>query len=242
MDIEIYLVIFFVALLQSVFGVGVLLVGTPILMLLGLPYFEVLSLTLPTSFFISIIQVGRFYKYINRDLLKKALLFTIPIIPVGMVLASYLGNAVGILMGFFLILTTYNFVAEFILPADSSNKRVSMTLIFMGIIHGATNLGGGILPSVVNQKCEFKQQKLATTAAIYLAFQVTQIIFIVFRHYPVDVSRSTLCVMVGLSAYILFGKYLFKLILVEQYKSHLRIFIRMVALLLVSVKLYNFII
>jgi len=241
MDTDIYLVIFFVALLQSIFGVGVLLVGTPILMLMGYPYFEVLSLTLPTSFFISLIQVGKFYKYIYRNLLKKALLFTIPTIPAGMVLAFYLGNSVGILMGFFLILTTYNFVVEFILPTDAGNKRVSMTLIFMGIIHGATNLGGGILPSVVNQKCELKQQKLATTAAIYLTFQVIQIIFIFFRHYPVDVSRSTICVMVGLSAYILFGKYLFKLIRVEQYKGHLRIFIRMVALLLVSVKLYNFI-
>lgn len=241
MDLYIYLVIFFVALLQSVFGVGVLLVGTPILMLMGYPYFEVLCLTLPTSFFISLIQVGKFNRNINKNLFMKSMLFTVPILPMGMILASYLGNFVGIFMGFFLIVTTYNFVAEFILPPHASSIRVSITLIFMGIIHGATNLGGGILPSVVNQKCETKQQKLATTAAIYLLFQVTQIAFIIFSNYHLDISKSFYCILVGLSAYVFLGKYLFSLFPVEQYKDHLRIFIRIVAFLLVSVKLYNYI-
>ena len=240
MDTDIYLVIFFVALLQSIFGVGVLLAGTPILTLLGYSYFDVLSMTLPTSFFISLIQASKLYNNININLLKKALLFTLPIIPIGMVLASHLGNYIGILMGFFLILTSYDMIVDFILPSDASNNRVSITLIFMGLIHGATNLGGGILPSVVNQKCEFKEQKLATTAAIYLSFMLIQIILMGFRNYHADVSRSILCVVVGLFAYILLGKYLFKLIRVEQYKNHLRIFIRIVALLLVAVKLYNY--
>ena len=238
MCIDVYLVIFFVALLQSIFGVGVLLIGTPILMMMGYPYFEVLSLTLPTSFSISIIQVGKFYKYINRNLLMKALLFTIPLIPVGMVLASYLGNYVGILMGLFLILTTYDFIVEVILPTDAGKMRMSIVLIFTGLIHGATNLGGGILPSLVNQKCELKQQKLATIAAIYLAFQVTQIAFIIFGDYKFDLTISVYCIVAGLLAYFLLGTYLFKLIPAEQYKNQIRIFIRIVALLLVSVKIY----
>ena len=62
---DIVLIIFFVALLQSIFGVGVLLVGTPVLMLAGYTYFDVLSLTLPTSLIISLSQVVKHYKYIN---------------------------------------------------------------------------------------------------------------------------------------------------------------------------------
>jgi uncharacterized membrane protein YfcA len=237
--LDICFIIFFVAILQSVFGVGVLLVGTPILMLFGYPYFEVLSLTLPTSFVISVSQVSKYYKDINWALVKRALYFTIPMIPIGMIFAGYLGAMVGIIMGVFLVLSSFNFILKKILPPNATNGRLSVVLFFMGLIHGTTNLGGDILPSVVNQKCSLKEQKLATTAAIYIMFQLTQIIFILIKKYPVDVSKSGICVLIGFFAYAIVGKRLFKSFKSENYTKHLRIFIRSVAVLLITIKLYN---
>jgi uncharacterized membrane protein YfcA len=237
--LDICVIIFFVAILQSVFGVGVLLVGTPILMLFGYPYFEVLSLTLPTSFVISVSQVSKYYNDINWALVKRALYFTIPMIPIGMIFAGYLGTMVGIIMGVFLMLTSFNFILKKILPPNATNGRLSVVLFFMGLIHGTTNLGGDILPSVVNQKCSLKEQKLATTAAIYIMFQLTQITFILIKKYPVDVSNSGICVLIGFFAYAIVGKRLFKSFKSENYTKHLRTFIRLVAMLLITIKIYN---
>lgn len=238
-SIEIYIIIFFVALLQSVFGVGVLLVGTPIMFLAGYPYFEALSFTLPTSLIISVSQAVKYYKHINVYILKKAILFTIPIIPVGMFFADYLGSLVGIIMGVFLFLTSFKFAVQAILPSKASDKRLSLVFFFMGLIHGTTSLGGGILPSVVNQKCDPKEQKLATTAAIYIVFQITQIAFILINKYPINLSKSSVCVLIGFIAYAIIGKRLFQAIKSEGYAKYLRTFIRMVAVILVTMKIYN---
>jgi len=239
--IDICVVIFFVAILQSLFGVGVLLVGTPILMLLGYPYFEVLSLTLPTSFIISVSQVYKYHKQTNWYLVKKALVFIIPMIPIGMLFASYLGNIVGIIMGVFLVFTSFNFVVNRMLPPNASSTRLSTVLFFTGLIHGTTNLGGVILPSVINQKCVVKQDKLATTAVIYILFQLTQIAFIIISKYPVDVTKSGICILIGFFAYAIVGKKLFHSIKSEGYTKYIRLFIRLVAIMLISIKLYDLI-
>jgi uncharacterized membrane protein YfcA len=236
---DICIIIFFVAILQSLFGVGVLLVGTPILILFGYPYFEVLSLTLPTSLVISLSQVSRYYRHVNWFLVRRALYFTIPMIPIGMSFAGYLGVYVGIVVGAFLFCASFAAVVNRILPPNSSNQRLSFVLFFMGLFHGTTNLGGDILPSVVNQKCFEKEQKLATTAAIYIMFQLTQITFILINRYPVDVTKSGICVAIGFLAYAIIGKRLFKSIKTEGYTKYLRIFIRVVAALLVIIKVYN---
>ena len=60
--IEIILIVLFASVVQSVFGVGVLLIGTPLLLSFGYPFFEVLSFLLPTSLIISIIQVSELKK------------------------------------------------------------------------------------------------------------------------------------------------------------------------------------
>lgn len=238
-SLDIYVIIFFVAILQSIFGVGVLLIGTPILILIGYPYFEVLSLTLPTSLIISLSQVAKYYKHVNVYLLKKAMFFAVPMIFIGMLLASYLGSFVGIVMGFFLFFTSFGFIIRSVLPSNISVTRISAIFLFMGIIQGTTSLGGAILPSVVNQKCDIKEQKLATTAAIYVSFQLTQILYILLNRYPLNFSKSGVCVVIGYVAYSIIGKKLFVSIKNVGYAKYLHTFIRLVALILISIKVYN---
>jgi len=237
--IDIVVVIFFVALLQSIFGVGVLLVGTPVLMLAGYSYFDVLSLTLPTSLTISLSQVIRHYKHINLSLFKKAFPIVVTMIIIGMYFAKYLGAYVGIIMGLFLFLTSFKGTINAILPENSSNKRLSSVIFLMCLIQGTTSLGGAILPSVVSQKCSSKEDKLATTAAIYVLFQLTQITFIVINKYQFNFSNTGICVLVGFITYSLIGKKVFQAIKSEGYTKYLRIFIRVVAIMLVTIKIYN---
>ena len=49
--------IFLFAILQSIFGIGILFFGTPTLLLLGFPFAETLSVLLPASLAVSAFQV-----------------------------------------------------------------------------------------------------------------------------------------------------------------------------------------
>lgn len=235
---DILAVIFFVALLQSIFGVGVLLVGTPLLMLFGYSYFDVLSLTLPTSLIISLSQVIKHYKFINISLFKKSFPIVITMIIIGMFLAKYLGGFVGIIMGLFLFITSFKATVNAILPPNSSKQRLSIVIFFMCLIQGTTSLGGAILPTIVSQKCHDKEQKLGTTAAIYVLFQLTQIAFILLNNYQLNFSKTGICMFIGFISYSLIGKNLFQAIKSEGYAKYLRLFIRVVAILLVAIKIY----
>ena len=50
------IVISFLVLVQSIFGIGLLLFGTPTFILLGYSYAETLSILLPNSILISLMQ------------------------------------------------------------------------------------------------------------------------------------------------------------------------------------------
>ena len=66
--VEIYYLVIIIAvfsIVQSIFGVGLLLFGTPTLLLLGYSYSETLWLLLPCSVTISLIQVVNDYKLIE---------------------------------------------------------------------------------------------------------------------------------------------------------------------------------
>ena len=76
---ELYFLVSIIALfsiVQSMFGVGLLLFGTPTLLLLEYSYSETLWLLLPCSLTISLIQVVGDYKFIEAK--KRAVYFVIP--------------------------------------------------------------------------------------------------------------------------------------------------------------------
>ena len=66
MDAEIILVIIFVSFIQSIFGVGILLFGTPLLIILNHSFIETLTILLPISVlvnFFSNLQKNKTHKF-----------------------------------------------------------------------------------------------------------------------------------------------------------------------------------
>ena len=65
MQWDILLTILLTATIQSLFGVGVLLFGTPILLVLGYDFLSVLTILLPISLAINLLQVSKDYRHIH---------------------------------------------------------------------------------------------------------------------------------------------------------------------------------
>ena len=80
MPVDILAALLLTTVIQSIFGVGILLFGTPLLLLLGYEFSYALSVLLPISIAINMLQVLKHYSYIDLKLYKNVLLYSIPFI------------------------------------------------------------------------------------------------------------------------------------------------------------------
>ena len=87
MNILTYLTIIIISVVQSIFGVGVLLFGTPLLLLYGYEFDNTLSILLPISLTISLFQIIKDFNSIDFIFYRKFLIYSIPFV----VLLLFLG-------------------------------------------------------------------------------------------------------------------------------------------------------
>ena len=65
MSIDILIIVAITSFIQSIFGVGVLLYGTPLLLLQGYNFIYAVTILLPISIVINLFQVSKDYKSID---------------------------------------------------------------------------------------------------------------------------------------------------------------------------------
>ena len=147
-------------MVQSLFGVGLLVFGTPTLLLLGLPFDRVLMLLLPCSIVVSALQVATSGGLSLDPFRRQFLTFTTPVLLLATAMTLRLGSPGGIrvLVGLMLLVTAGT---RLIRPAHAAFARVVRghlppLLVGLGVLHGASNLGGGILSVIVGTSFELE--------------------------------------------------------------------------------------
>ncbi|MEO1884510.1 MAG: hypothetical protein ABGX28_00615, partial [Methylococcales bacterium] len=104
MPADILLTVIATTIIQSVFGVGVLLFGTPILLLLGYDFINALSILLPISIAINSLQILKHYQGIDVGFYKNVLLYTLPFVVLFLFFVSIAKININMLVGGFLVL------------------------------------------------------------------------------------------------------------------------------------------
>ena len=180
MDYYILITILITAIVQSIFGTGVLLFGTPLLLILGYNFQYALIILLPTSILISIFQLKNNLNKIDIQFYKKLFLFSIPPIILFFYLTNLNSIRINLFVGIFLVVIA---IKENILSINRMIKFLikyeSLYLMIMGMIHGITNLGGALLSAIVFSKNLSKDSKRTTIAICYLTFALFQIITLI---------------------------------------------------------------
>ena len=180
MNIEILFIIIITSAIQSIFGTGVLLFGTPLLLLFGYEFQFSLQILLPTSILINIFQLKNKLKNVDIFFYKKLVIYSLPPIVLFLYFISKQAININQVIGLILI-----FIAlKDILPQIEKGlaliiKNESFYLIITGIIHGLSNLGGALLSAIVFSKKLSKDSTRATIAICYLTFAIIQIITII---------------------------------------------------------------
>jgi len=178
---EIYYLVIIIAVfsvVQSIFGVGLLLFGTPTLLLLGYSYSETLWLLLPCSVTISLIQVVNDYKLIEAK--KRAVYLVIPTLVLSLALVVTYKNGINItrIVGVLLLLIgVIRFSSKLqALLGLMVKKHIQMYYIIIGVVHGVSNMGGGPLSILMSTIYSKKEIIRANVAFIYLILAIFQLI------------------------------------------------------------------
>jgi hypothetical protein len=202
------------AAVQSVFGVGLLVFGTPTLLILGLPFADALAYLLPCSIVVSLLQVLSTGGFRMEQFRRRVLVLVIPTVLAGTLFILWAGPHIDMkpVVGAMLVVTA---TLRLLTPVHARvqafvQRHVSGFLVGLGVVHGLSNLGGGILTFVAGSVYEDKHDVRRHIAFAYGAMATIQIVAL-FASTSVHVVPwlwVTLPFVAG-STYLVIGRRLF---------------------------------
>ncbi len=149
-----YSLIFILVTIQTIIGVGVLVLGTPLLLIFNYGIIEIMNMLLPISILTSLLNYI-YLKYNKKNLkinldqnIKRAFVFIfLPSISVGLILTKALHQFIN-----FEVLVSFVIFLSLIINWKFKKKIDFLPLylkkfiiIFIGMVHGLTNSGGTLL-------------------------------------------------------------------------------------------------
>lgn len=173
------------AIVQSIFGVGLLVFGTPSLLLMGYSFAEVLAILLPCSLVISALQVAVGFEHTKQHRFSLPLM-VIPSIAIG--LYFVMQNAIKIEIK--LIVATMMLVTAVLRSSRHAKAMLGEFIrrhqvvysVLMGLVHGMSNMGGALLAVMIASLHTDRQSIRANIAYGYLIFGSTQILVMSWLH------------------------------------------------------------
>ncbi len=236
MPVDILLTVIATAVIQSVFGVGVLLFGTPILLLLGYDFINALSVLLPISIAINSLQIIKHYQFIDVTFYKRVLIYSIPLVVIFLFFVSAAKFSMGLLIGVFLILVALKSFFPFLEKKLQQMIKYERTyLAVMGLIHGLTNLGGSLLTAIVHGKGYDKNTTRVTVAICYATFAIFQLItlFFIGSHFELSYADNMSFLQLGVIVFLLTEELIYSGIDDKKYGQFFAAFLLISGVLLV---------
>jgi hypothetical protein len=202
------------AMVQSLFGVGLLVFGTPTLLLLGLPFDRVLVVLLPCSIVVSGLQIVTSGGVSLDPFRRQFLIYTLPALLVVTAATLRLGSPQGIraLVGVMLLVTAGT---RLVRPAHDAFAHVVRghlrpLLVGLGVLHGASNLGGGILSVIVGTTFTDKSDARRQIAFCYGIMASLQLMVVLLTTSPsIDPGLAVVLPVLAGGTYLLAGQRLF---------------------------------
>lgn len=181
LDWSLLLVIGGCALVQSLFGTGLLLFGTPALVLMHYPFPMALKILLPCSVAVNACQVWEDRREIS-GLGAEILKYTVPAIILGLGWVLLKGTSFplrpvicGMLFFTALIRLRSGWVSGLRIVLA---RRRREWLVLTGLIHGLSNLGGGPLMLLTSTVFTTKESIRVHTAWGYMLMALSQIVLV----------------------------------------------------------------
>lgn len=153
---DIYIILLFLIIIQSIVGVGILVIGTPALLILGINIIDTYLLLLPVSIITSsinllILKLGPLKFNINNEkkTIEKFFFICLPSVFLGLILLREYESVIN-----FKYLVSFIILFSLVLTNFLKNKFFKFQayhLVIVGTVHGLTNSGGTLLSLFFSQ-------------------------------------------------------------------------------------------
>ena len=181
------LVLLILIIIQSIFGIGLLLFGTPTFLILGYDFVNTLNFLLPISIVISSLQLVSFKTQLKKIIFEYNL-FCLPFLVLFMIIALNFKDYLNFKIYVAIVLIVSSILTlkkdTFIPLRKIILKYKKLILIFIGSVHGLTNMGGGFLSifsSLINNRKKMYTRYFISYS--YLAMGLLQYFILLFFEY-----------------------------------------------------------
>lgn len=235
--IFILLVVVACSIIQSLFGIGLLVFGTPILLLGGFSFTESIGIVLPCSLAISVGQIC-----MSKSKLDKQAWFivmcTSPFVVVSLAILLLWGGQIKIrgLVGTMLIVSAM--IREW--PNLQSKLRYflerhrALYLVITGLVHGFTNMGGSLLSLYCATVFHDKERIRNSIALSYAVMAASQMVAAYYLGGIEFTYLNVVYVGLALAVYVFVGERLFRNVHISSYKLLLTAFMGALGLVLLT--------
>ena len=192
MELElISILIFFLVILQTIVGVGILVLGTPLFLILEFNIIETMYYLLPLSILTSLTNYF-FLKYnkeklqifLDKNIKKNFIIFFLPGLSLGLFLAKEFINVINFKL-LFSLLIFISIAVKWRYESNIQNLPLNLkklTFSLISVIHGLTNSGGTLLTVFFSSFNKNKKNQSRYSITFYYLILVTAqyLIFLFF--------------------------------------------------------------
>ncbi len=219
------LIIIILIIFQSIFGVGLLLFGTPTFLYFDYSFSETLILLLPLSFTISLIQ------YLNSrekddHFTYKFNILTLPALVICQILILNFQDIINFkifISVMLIILSIISFDQKKFNLLKLKNLYKNVFLVLLGVIHGLTNLGGGFLALYANINVKKNKNLKRYYISYGYLFMVSVQLIILFILYSNEFDLRNLYYIVLVFIFYFPAQLIYKKIKVSNFSSIIKI-------------------
>lgn len=187
MDLTFYIgiIIFILIIIQTIAGVGILVIGTPVLLFLNYEFIELLYILLPISILTSFANI-LYFKYIKKrkqlidnNTKKQFFIITVPSVFIGITFITLMEDTIN-----FDYLVSSVIIISIILTYNKklfnfNNLKTKLIILHVtGVIHGLSNSGGTLLSLFISSN-KNKNNSVYHIHYFYFSLALLQYIFLI---------------------------------------------------------------
>jgi uncharacterized membrane protein YfcA len=224
-------IIFLLSIIHSIFGIGLLAIGTPLLLLLDYDFLVILKILLPCSILISTFQICKTKNISKAD--KTIIHRSVPYVFLGALIIYFFSSNINfkITIGFSILIVLFlkTFLKKKIDLLIDKNKTILIS--FTGFFHGLTNTGGSLISLIFQSLKKNKYEVQGCIAYTYFLYALIQYFLLNFflKKLLIDYDGVGLLVFTYVGYFL--GNIIFK-------KIHFKIFLNILNLIVFFSAIY----
>lgn len=227
------------ALIQSLVGVGILIFGTPLLLVLDIPFGTILSTLLPASLTVSLMQMA-IDRGVQRSTAIGFLKFMLPPLCAGLVFSLFLSAPhLDVVIVTALVFTALVRLSSrgrtYLLGWAKQNSTLMQVAI--GLVHGLSNMGGSLLEVYASSRFQGKADIRQHIALGYALLAGSQLGILALSGNFTPINGTMYIVGSAALVYLLLGRRIFLQIPQDRFRSVVTVTILLAAVALAVKKM-----